>query len=527
MNLETLQTVLLAASNERTQEGTLTALVQGLGREPGVALARIWLVKPGDICEECPLRSECPDQRRCLHLAASDGRSVKSGRIWPRLDGSFRRFPMGIRKIGKIAASGKPNIAEVSRNSKWLADPAWAEKEGIRCVAGHPLVVGDETIGVLAVFSRVGIGEEDFRSLHVFANHAATSIANARAYDEINRLRTQLQLENEYLRHEVIQALDFGDIIGTSPALRKVLQQVELVAPTEANVLIQGESGTGKELLARSIHDMSRRGGRPMIKVNCASVPKDLFESEFFGHVKGSFTGAIRDRVGRFELADGGTLFLDEVGEIPLDLQSKLLRVLQEGELERVGDTTSRKINVRVISATNRDLPEATKAGQFRQDLYYRLSVFPIEAPPLRARLEDVELLARHFVQTAAEKNGLPRINLTRKHLADLRTYDWPGNVRELQHVIERAVIMSSGGELDIMSLVPSPAADVPVTAGGLIPAAKLKQLEQESIRAALKKAAGKVYGAGGAADFLGVPPTTLASRMKALGIEKSGRAFS
>src|SRR5437867_9699410 len=255
-----------------------------------------------------------------------------------------------------------------------------------------------------------------------------------------------LEWENEFLQDEV--RLNFGDIIGQSPAIQKILAQIATVAPTEANVLVLGESGTGKELVARAIHDLSARKEHPLVRVNCASVPKELFESEFFGHVRGAFTGAIKDRVGRFELADGGTLFLDEIGEIPLDLQSKLLRVLQEGQFERLGDDRTRTVQVRLIAATNRDLLAEAKAGRFRLDLYYRLSVFPVELPPLRERLEDMRLLAEHFIKQSARRLGVPRPRLSKLHLQELQTYDWPGNVRELQNVIERAIILSRGGHL-------------------------------------------------------------------------------
>lgn len=531
MKLDTLQAVLLAAAGKRTLKSTLVTLVEGLAGEPDTALARIWLLGPGDICADCLMRPECPDQTRCLHLLASDGRSARTGERWSRLDGNFQRFPLGVRKIGKIGASGKPIlILNVPEQTKWI-QPDWAKAEGIQSFAGHSLMFNNEPLGVLAIFSRGTISDEDVRWLQIFADHAAAAIANARAYDEIDSLREKLEHENEYLRNEVHQALHFGDIIGASPRLKKTLQQVGLVAPTDASVLIHGESGTGKELIARSIHEKSRRSDRPMIKVNCATIPKELFESEFFGHVKGSFTGAVKDRVGRFELADRGTLFLDEVGEIPLDLQSKLLRVLQEGEFERVGETVSRKVNVRVISATNRDLGQEIEAGRFRQDLYYRLNVFPIEVPPLRERPEDIEPLARHFVMTTSKKHGLPPVKLTRAQLKALGRYEWPGNVRELQHVIERALIMSSGGKDDFVSaMIPggdsgrgteTSSTGVPKNKDTVISFGELKRLEQGSIEAALKQANGKIYGSGGAAELLGVKPTTLASRMKTLGISK------
>jgi transcriptional regulator with GAF, ATPase, and Fis domain len=245
--------------------------------------------------------------------------------------------------------------------------------------------------------------------LRMIADHAAAAIATARAFEQIETLQKGLELENEYLREEVTRAGAFGELIGQSPALEAVARQIDLVAPTDSGVLILGESGTGKELVAREIHRRSHRAGKPLIKVNCAAVPRELYESEFFGHARGAFTGALRDRAGRFELADNGTLLLDEVGEIPLELQAKLLRVLQEGELERVGEEHTRRVNVRLVTATNRDLRAEAEAGRCRQNLYYRLSVFPVELPPLRKRKEDIPLLAEHFLRLSARKLGRGR----------------------------------------------------------------------------------------------------------------------
>jgi transcriptional regulator with GAF, ATPase, and Fis domain len=296
------------------------------------------------------------------------------------------------------------------------------------------------------------------------------------------------------------------------------LQQVESVAPTEANVLILGESGTGKELIARCLHDLSGRKIKPLIRVNCAAVPKELFESEFFGHVRGAFTGAIKDRVGRFELADGGTLFLDEVGEIPLDLQSKLLRVLQEGQFERLGEDRTRHVSVRVVAATNRDLLAEAQAGRFRLDLYYRLSVFPVSMPPLRERREDIPALADYFLKQATARLNVPRPALTSAHLSALQSYEWPGNIRELQNVIERAVILSRTGPLKF-DLPKKSETTAPTQTDGL---SQLHASERQSILAALSKTDGKIYGADGAAALLGVKPTTLASKIKRYGLQKS-----
>ena len=351
-----------------------------------------------------------------------------------------------------------------------------------------------------------------------------------RALAEVEALKSRLQDENVYLQEEIRSQHGFEEIIGTSPAIRQVLEAVETVATTDANVVVAGETGTGKELISRAVHDLSARRGKALIKVNCASVPRELFESEFFGHVKGAFTGALRHRKGRFELADGGTLFLDEVGEIPLEMQSKLLRVLQEGQFERVGDERTRHVDVRIIAATNRDLKREAEKGRFRQDLYYRLNVFPIEVPPLRERKEDVPLLVEHFLDQAARELKRPRPTLSPAGARQLQAYDWPGNVRELRNVIERAVIVARGGEprfdlpLDSGSSAPSPerqASAAPAARREVIPEAEMRRRERDNLIAALESTGWQVYGAGGAAELLGVKPSTLASRIKKMGIVK------
>lgn len=505
----------------------LQLLVNRFGESPRVALARIWLIMPGDICSSCPMRPECPNQERCLHLVASAGHSIKDKNDeWSQVTGSFRRFPLGIRKVGKIAATGDAlEVPSIANAHDWIARPEWIQSEGVCGFGGQPLVHHGKVLGVMAVFARCTIGTECMAWLRTIANHAAAAIATARAFDEIESLKKQLELENEYLREEVTRTGAFGELIGQSPALETVTRQIDLVAKTDSSVLILGESGTGKELVAHELHRRSNRSNKPFIKVNCAAVPRELYESEFFGHAKGAFTGALRDRTGRFELADGGTLFLDEIGEIPLELQAKLLRVLQEGELERVGEERTRKINVRLIAATNRDLRAEVEAGRFRQDLYYRLSVFPIDLPPLRKRLEDIPLLAQHFLSISATKLARPKLKLTLANVQQLQQYDWPGNVRELQHVIERAVITAEGNRMTINLQAGNTTSDrrKPSTteAVRVLTDAELKQLEADNIRAALKETNGKVSGAGGAAELLRIKPTTLISRMRAIGIKQ------
>jgi transcriptional regulator with GAF, ATPase, and Fis domain len=515
---------------DMAQEQSLTTLLRLIAvrasEAPRVALIRIWLAQPTAECIGCPLSDACRDQSRCLHLVASGGHSVVNLTTeWTRLDGAFQRIPFGVRKVGQIAATGKPiEVPDlVEPLPDWVARPEWIRAEGIQGFAGQPLIHRGEVLGVLAVFARGAIGPDCMAWLRMIADHAAAAIATARAFAEIEALRKKLELENEYLREEVTRTGAFGELVGRSPALEAVAQQIDLVAPTDATVLILGESGTGKELVAREIHRRSQRSAKPLIKVNCAAVPRELYESEFFGHVRGAFTGALRDRPGRFELADNGSLFLDEIGEIPLELQAKLLRVLQEGELERVGEEHTRKVNVRLIAATNRDLRAEAEAGRFRQDLYYRLSVFPLEVPPLRKRMEDIPLLADHFLQASARNVGRPKPLLSLANVQRLQQYDWPGNVRELQHVIERAIITSTGGKLNIE--LPSPpngtraAAALALEAINVRTDAQVRQLEAENLRAALKAANGKISGPGGAAELLGLKPTTLASRIKSFGI--------
>ena len=526
-----LKTLLLEMAQEHAVAPLLDMIVRQLARRPHVALARIWLIQEGDC--PCPVHEPtCDDNARCLHLKASQGKPLAEEQAdWSRLDGDFSRFPLGARKVGWIAATGKAvHIDDIEKDSKWIARPEWARQEGILGFGGQPLLYRGEVLGVLAIFTRIRLKHEELVWMRMIADHAATAIVNARAYEKIQRLQEQLELECSYLREEVQEARAFGDIVGESDALKNVLQQVGLVAPTDTNVIILGESGTGKELVAREIHKQSNRQDRPLIKVNCASITRELYESEFFGHVKGAFSGAIKDRAGRFEAADGGTLFLDEVGEIPIDLQSKLLRVLQEGQYERVGEEKTRQVDVRIIAATNRNLKKAIGEGRFRQDLYYRLSVFPIEVAPLRYRKSDIPLLAEHFLSLIQkrENRNLPRLSAA--SLKKLQGYDWPGNVRELQNVIERAVITSRQGRLHFI-LPDDEGFDDSIKASThdsgndeekeVVPESEMRRRERQNIIAALRKSNWKVYGTDGAAELLGIKPTTLSSRMTKMNIKR------
>jgi transcriptional regulator with GAF, ATPase, and Fis domain len=321
----------------------------------------------------------------------------------------------------------------------------------------------------------------------------------------------------------------FDEIVGQGRRWRQIIKQIEIVASTDATVLILGETGTGKELIARELHRRSRRKDKPLILVNCASIPKELYESEFFGHARGAFTSAVKDRIGRFEAAAGGTLFLDEIDEIPLELQSKLLRVLQDKCYERVGEEKTRCVDVRIVAATNRDLDKEVAAGRFRKDLYYRLNVFPIKVAPLRARKEDIALLATHFIEIAVKELGCPRPRLTRAAIETLQNYDWPGNIRELRNVIERAAVFAQGGALQFD--LPVSGSSVEVTSFSSVHGdqvepeylteAEMRRRERENLFGVLRKTGWKIKGVDGAAELLGLKPTPLMSRMEKMGLKR------
>jgi len=512
----------------RSLDELFPLIVGTLGARPHVAGARIWLVGPGDACGTCAMAGACADRTACLHLVASSGaESAGAPRGAAPSGGPDRRIPLGVGEVGRVAALlERVELHDEALRRDSAADPAWLRDQGVRAFVGDPLIYQGERIGVLAVYLRMIPPPHGRPWLRMIADHAAAMIANARAFAEIQDLKRQLELDNAYLVEEVREARAGGDIVGASPALRGVLEKIDLVAPTDASVLILGESGTGKELVAREIHKKSQRADRRMVRVNCASIPRELYESEFFGHVKGAFTGAVKDREGRFEHADGGTIFLDEVGEIPLELQAKLLRVLQEGQYERVGEERTRQVDVRVIAATNRDLKAEVRAGRFREDLYYRLEVFPIEVVPLRHRREDVPALARRFLEVGAKRLNRPVPRLEPAQAQALQRHDWPGNVRELQNVVERALITARQGR--VVFDLPAPAPDPepgtpepgrPAPPDAILTEAELRALERENARAALEQAGGRVHGPGGAAELLGLPPTTLASRLRKWGI--------
>ncbi len=518
---------MVATASQRGLRDVLRTITDGIAQCPNTVLTRIWLATPNQACDLCRGREDASDLTRSLHLAASAGVPKNPQDDYGRLDGYFHRCPIGERKIGRVALNGEALwLAGIRGDEEWIVDRPWFVREGIQTFAAQPLIFRGDVLGVLALFDRGLLDAEGFKWLRMFADYAAVSITNARAFEEIDALRARLEEENLYLREEVTAALGMGDFVGESQALQHVLRQVQLVAPTDAAVLITGESGTGKELVARAIHDRSPRKGRALIKVNCSAVPDALFESEFFGHVKGAFTGALTDRPGRYEVADHGTLLLDEIGEVPLPMQAKLLRVLQEGEFERVGETRTRTVDVRIVAATNRDLKREVEAGRFRQDLYYRLSVFPVHIPPLRERREDIPQLALHFIAQSARRMNRRVPRVTQAVLSQLAAHDWPGNVRELQNVVERAVILSQGGSLRL-HLQPSQSREISVPPPHIPSTARLatredlKRQERENISQALRVTKGRIFGSNGAAVLLGMKPTTLASRIKALGIKK------
>jgi transcriptional regulator with GAF, ATPase, and Fis domain len=522
MDLALLPPILLALAEQRSLDAVLRTIVAAVARQPDVALARLWLLD-GD--RDCPVCSrESSSTGRGLHLRASAGHPLQPGSDWSRTNGRFHRIELReTLKIGHIANSGQPiRIMRLADDRQWVREPEWIQEEKLIGFAGRPLIFRGEVLGVLAVFRRVEPDENCWQWIATLADAAAVGVANARAFEEAERLRHELELERDYLREEVEEAGSFGEILGHSPALERAMRQVALVAPTDANVLILGESGAGKELIARAIHTLSPRARKPLVKVNCGSIPRELFESEFFGHVRGAFTGAVKDRIGRFQLADGGTLFLDEVGEIPLELQSKLLRVLQEGEFERVGEDFTRRVSVRVIAATNRDLRKEVAEGRFRLDLFYRLGVFPLDLPPLRERREDIPELVAHFVRQSCARFHLPEPKLPQREIERAVAYAWPGNVRELQNVVERAVILARGGqiELELQSENAPPPHTRPTDANTTVITEKeWRDRERANIEAALKQANNRVSGNGGAAELLGVNPATLTSRIKVLGI--------
>ena len=488
------------------------------------------MVGKGDLCSRCPQRRVCPDQTRCLHLAAGGGDAITSPQGEQlRFDDPHLRNPFGVGLAGRVAADARelavPNLDTELGDAFGMA---WLRDRQIRAFAALPMVFKGEVLGVAVGFFRSPLDSEGPRWGRIFADHIGAAISHARAFEQIQVLKAQLESQNAYLEAEVQEAKAFGELIGQSAPLRQIISQIDLVANTDASVLILGATGTGKELVAREIHRRSRRKDKPLVRVNCASIPKDLFESEFFGHVKGAFTGAVKDRAGRFETAEGGTLFLDEIAEAPRDLQTKLLRVLQERCYERVGDDRTRQADVRILAATNQDLKAEVAKGRFREDLYYRLGVFPIHVPALKERKEDISLLAKHFVELSTRELRCPKPRLTRAGIEQLKSYDWPGNIRELRNVIERALILARGGPLEFeLPIEPCPSASAPPKPSSpeveaeILTEIELRQRECQNLLAALNKTGWKIKGPHGASELLGVKPTTLLFRIKKMGLKR------
>jgi transcriptional regulator with GAF, ATPase, and Fis domain len=516
MQLEALKSLAQAVAAARSPDSVLRDVVQGLAMTEGIALARVWLVV------------QSPDEPPHLELRASVGASIVSPeKRWNTTDGAHHKLPLSYGKVGRVATTNQPLLLQRGPRD-WLLHPDWAEAEQIQSFAGQPLSYRSEVLGVVACFSRRLLQKHDLSWLRVFADHAALAVANARTLDEITRLR-EIAAAKPNSEHWLDSDSSLGaSLVAESPRMKRVLEQVDLVARTDAPVLITGESGVGKELVAASIHASSRRNDQPFIKVNCASIPRELFESEFFGHVRGAFSGALRDRQGRFLAAHGGTLLLDEVGEIPLELQGKLLRVLQDHTFEPVGDDRTRHVDVRILAATNRSLLAEVEAGRFRRDLYYRLNVLPIEVPPLRERREDVLPLAKSFLKTAASRLGMATPALLPAEEAALVAYDFPGNVRELENLIERAVVL---GQRSPPPTLPAPSTSAaievtelpadPTAHDQVIPEPSFRELERRNIVNALSRCGWQIAGERGAAKLLELSPSTLSYRMKQLGIRR------
>jgi formate hydrogenlyase transcriptional activator len=413
-------------------------------------------------------------------------------------------------------------IPFLERDSRFPCTRTLLEQDGIRSLCALPLTTAHRRIGSLVTGSvkPAAYDEEDVEFLRQVANQIAITVENALAYGEIQALKDKLAQEKLYLQDEVCSELNFKEIVGKSVALRRVLMQVEIVAPTDSTVLIYGETGTGKELIARAIHNLSPRRLNAFVKLNCAAIPTGLLESELFGHEKGAFTGAIAQRIGRFELADRGSVFLDEIGEVPLDLQTKLLRVLQEREFERLGSTRTLRTDARLIAATNRDLSAMVEEQKFRSDLFYRLNVFPVRVPPLRERAEDIPMLVRHFVQHFGRRMKRTIETIPSETMEALIRYSWPGNIRELQNLIERAVILSRGSVLE----VPLADLDSRTTPGQVNGKHQtLEDAERVHILATLKETRWVLSGPSGAAIRLGMNRSTLQFRLKKLGIVRAG----
>jgi formate hydrogenlyase transcriptional activator len=456
-------------------------------------------------------REEHESPQRLLERKASDLN------IEPLLE---TRIAISEHPMSEVMRSGEPYVCtDVEAQRRFPRDDDFL-KFGVHSYVSLPLMKHGELIGVVDFLSlrKRGFAPDEVRLLQDVSDMVSIAVSNALAYEQINVLKEQLQVENRLLRDEIVQRSIYEEIVGSSTSLQKVLVAIDRVARTDSTVLVTGETGTGKELVAHAIHRRSPRSARALVKVNCAALPADLIASELFGHEKGAFTGALQQRIGRFEAANGGTIFLDEIGELTAEMQIALLRVLQEKEFERVGGSKTIRSDVRVITATNRNLEREVAGGRFRMDLYYRLNVFPVHVPPLRERIDDIPILVDYFAARLASRMG-KRINQIEKRTLDaMQEYSWPGNIRELQNVIERGVILADS---EVFRLEPGTLAQEP-RRGLTTPSAPVAQGDQKAeIEAVLRETRGRISGANGAAARLGVPASTLESRIRALGINK------
>jgi len=437
-----------------------------------------------------------------------------------KVDPPPMQIPVSQHPISEIMKSGEPYIASDLESERRFDSDEPLFNARFRSYIDLPLIKQGQLIGTIKFLSREKGSHTavQLRLLQDIANIVAIAVSNALAYEEIKSLKEQLLLENRVLQEDIVQRSIYEEIVGSSGSLQKVLAAIEKVAQTDSTVLITGETGTGKELVAHAIHRRSQRGDRALIKVNCAALPAELIASELFGHEKGAFTGALQQRVGRFEAANGSTIFLDEIAELSSEIQVSLLRVLQEKEFERVGGNRTIKTDVRVIAATNKDLWREVSEGRFRMDLFYRLNVFPVHVPPLRERANDIPVLVDYFAARLARRTGKKICQIEKRSLCAMQQYSWPGNIRELQNVIERCVILAESEvlRLDCNMLMQQPpsVATAPITTG-------FESNRKAQIEAILRETRGKVYGPRGAAARLGLPATTLDSQIRSLGINK------
>ena len=520
-HLETLRRITRDMAVTSDLPVLLNSIATALAENTGACFARVFLFQSDDECEVCRSGggtnpATMPGVKRLhLHADAGEMRGVLRDHHAVDLDNAS--------PPSKVARERTPfltnDLLQAVRGRVSPELSQFYESSGVVAAGARPLEFRGELIGVIGMMSKRPFDPQAFELLGIFADQAAMAIKSAHVFTELERYKERLEIENAYLKEEIRTERGFEEIVGQSGALRAALRKVKQVAPVDTTVLLTGETGTGKELIARAIHSLSPRKDRSMVKINCGAIPHGVVESELFGHEKGAFTGALQRRLGRFELADKGTLFMDEVGELPLDTQVKLLRVLQEQEFERLGGVRAIKTDVRLVAATNRDLEVEVAEGRFRPDLFYRLNVFPVRIPALRERPDDIPLLVRHFLAHFQRKLAKPLRGVTPGSMDRLMEYAWPGNIRELQNVLERASVLARGPIVDVFTAlggvggVDRPASDaIAVVDERLL---TLDEHEQMQIKRALDAAGGKLHGPGGAAEMLGINASTLRSRME------------